>query len=279
MERLANYCARIRARPRVQWAGWAALAGSRNPPSEVLNKKIEQKFALLRGWLELLTGVERHLVNELVLVRRNAIDLALHEQRDLAELELAIGAKSRLRRPYSLGITDGARALDLALDFLLVGVAQAAVYFLDTVGKSVNVDAPVLADGLHDPLDAAYRRGAITVVSAEQHAEARRKLAGDWAERVGRVHGHDASSLRRIARDCTRPRRVLGENATTTSRVRPRRSVQLTFQCRPRATSGSKPAARTIANASLSSSFFIASTARGEDTACRAISQDRRSRA
>src|SRR5262249_57938896 len=103
------------------------------------NKKVEQELALLRGRLEVLAGVERHLANELVLVRRQAIDLALHEQRHFAEFELAVRTKSRLRRPYSLGVADRTGALDLALDLPLVVLGSTAA-LLDPLGQSVDID-------------------------------------------------------------------------------------------------------------------------------------------
>src|SRR5215813_7358690 len=150
-------------------------------------KKAVQVLVHVRSRLAAVHGARGHVVDEVVMLRIEPVLLTLAVQRDLGPIELAIGVAEStgavllsLRRLDALGVTDGARVLDLAADFLLVGVAQTAICLLDTVGKGVNVNTSVLADGLHNPLDAKYRSDALAVVGAQQHADAGCKFVGDW---------------------------------------------------------------------------------------------------
>jgi hypothetical protein len=69
----------------------------------------------------------------------------LHGQRHLAECELAIRTKPRLRRLDPLGITNLTSLRDLSADFALELLIYSAV--LDAIGESASVSA------LEQPLD------------------------------------------------------------------------------------------------------------------------------
>ena len=84
------------------------------------------------GWLAVVHGLRRHLVDEVVMFGIEPMLLTLHVERDLLPIELAVGVTERagtvllaFRRRDALGVADGTGILDLAADFLLVVLAQA----------------------------------------------------------------------------------------------------------------------------------------------------------
>src|SRR5262249_431310 len=104
---------------------------------------------LPRSRLAPVHSARSHVVDELVMLLGKALLLALDKERDLGPFERAIGvAKGAgavllgFGRPDTLGVAGGARVLDLAADFLLVVLAQAAaVCILDVIGERMKATA------------------------------------------------------------------------------------------------------------------------------------------
>jgi len=113
-------------------------------------------------------------VNELVLVRRQAIYLAFHEQRHLAELEFAVGTEPRLRRSNALLVANLMGLLDLSSDLFLIFFAYPAV--LDPLGERVNV-GPV---GVQQAQHGVHGSDDLAIAARGQPANDIAELGGDF---------------------------------------------------------------------------------------------------
>src|SRR5262249_26089614 len=131
MEKQEDPCVHTRARRRGgrQKACWLVLAGSCDLSSKLIKKTV-QILMLPWGWLAPVHGARSHVVDELVMFLEQAMLLALDKERDLGPFECAVGVTERasavlfaLRRCDAFSVTNGARVLDLATNFLLIGIA------------------------------------------------------------------------------------------------------------------------------------------------------------
>ena len=112
----------------------------------------------------------RHVVNELVVLIRQPMLLALAVERDLGPFGRTIGIAEGagpvllgLCRCDALGVTNGARVLDLGENLLLIVLGQTAV--LDVIGKRVKA----LVIGLEQTRDSAQsREGFAPAVRCQQ---------------------------------------------------------------------------------------------------------------
>src|SRR5262245_18904744 len=138
---------------------------------------------LLRCRLAPVRGARSHVVDEFVILLREPMLLTLAVERDLGPLERAVGIAAgagavllACRHLHALGVANGARALDLAADLLLVSVAQAAaVCVLDVIGERMKA----MAVGFQQARDGTQCSKGLALTAGGQQADRFAKLGGE----------------------------------------------------------------------------------------------------
>src|SRR5215813_3456073 len=123
--------------------------------------------------------------------------LTLAVERDLRPVELAVGVAERagalllaLRRSHALRVADAVSVLDLAADFLLVGVGQAAAV-LDVIGECMKG----IAVGFQQARDGAQRGKGFALAVRCQQADRFAKLGSELARQC---HGSSPPAHRSL---------------------------------------------------------------------------------
>src|SRR6516225_7659046 len=131
-------------------------------------------------WLTPPRRARSHVVDELVMLLRKPVFLALHEQRDLTPLQRPIGVAKcagavllAFRRRHALGIAFDAGLLDGGADLLLSLLGQAAG--LDVIGELVEA----LPVGLQQARDRAQRGKGLALAARCQQADRLAELDGE----------------------------------------------------------------------------------------------------
>src|SRR5262245_45914908 len=140
---------------------------------------------LLRRWLAPVHGARRHIVDELVMPLRKSVLLALRVERDFSPFERAIGVAEcagavlfAFRCLHALGVANGARVLDRATNFLLIGVAQTtAVCALDVIGERMKA----MAVGFQQARNGTQCSKGLALTVGGQQPDRFAKLGGELA--------------------------------------------------------------------------------------------------
>src|SRR5215472_17135329 len=138
---------------------------------------------LLRCRLAPVHGARGHVVDEFVILLRKSVLLTLAVERDLGPLERAVGVAEgacavllAFRRLYALGVAFDAGAFDRSVDFLLIGVAQAAaVCALDVIGERMKA----IAVGFQQARDGAQCSKGLALTVGGQQADRFAELGGE----------------------------------------------------------------------------------------------------